>query len=46
LILFDPNNNTWRETLGYYDDNWTWFGMALFNHQLTDLSRNIPALGT
>lgn len=46
LILFDPNNNTWRETLSYYDDNWAWFGMALYNNQLPNLSLNIPALGT
>ncbi|MDB5187549.1 MAG: hypothetical protein JWO50_69 [Candidatus Kaiserbacteria bacterium] len=44
LILFDPDNNTWKETLSYYDDNWVWFGMALYNNQLPDLSKNIPTL--
>ena len=46
LVLFDPDNNSWRETLSYYDDNWAWFGMALYNDQLPNLAKNIPALGT
>ena len=46
LILFDPNNNTWKESLSYYDDNWVWFGMALYNDQFTDLTKHISFLST
>lgn len=38
LILFDPDTNTWRAPLSYYDANWVWFGMALYNDQLINLS--------
>lgn len=36
--LFNPDWNDWRTRLGYYDDNWTWFGIALYNDFLTNLS--------
>ncbi len=44
LILFDPDTNTWRAPLSYYDANWVWFGMALYNDQLPDLSLSIGNL--
>jgi endoglucanase len=44
LILFDPDTNTWRAPLSYYDANWVWFGMALYNDQLPDLSLSIGTL--
>jgi endoglucanase len=44
LILFDPDTNTWRAPLSYYDANWVWFGMALYNDQLPDLSLDIGTL--
>ena len=36
--LYDPNKQSWTTTLGYYDDNWAWFGMALYLHQLPNLA--------
>jgi endo-1,4-beta-D-glucanase Y len=40
--LFDSDTNTWREQLSYYDDNWAWFGIGLYNHLLPDLSAQYP----
>jgi endoglucanase len=28
-VLYDPDTNSWKGDVGYYDDNWAWFGMAL-----------------
>jgi len=36
-ILFTPDSNTWKIPLGYYDDNWAWFGIALYNNLLPNL---------
>jgi hypothetical protein len=36
--LFSPDSNTWKITLGYYDDNWAWFGIALYNNLLPNLA--------
>jgi endoglucanase len=41
-FLFDPGTNTWKERLSYYDDNWAWFGIALYNGLLPDLTANVP----
>lgn len=37
-VLFNPDSNTWKITLGYYDDNWAWFGIALYNDMLPNLA--------
>ncbi len=39
--LYDPDTQAWRTPLGYYDDNWAWFGMALYQGALTDLTRGV-----
>jgi endo-1,4-beta-D-glucanase Y len=36
-ILLNQDTNTWKITLGYYDDNWAWFGIALYNNLLPNL---------
>ena len=36
--LYDPNKQSWTKPLGYYDDNWAWFGMALYLQQLPNLA--------
>jgi endo-1,4-beta-D-glucanase Y len=41
-ILFNPDTNTWKITLGYYDDNWAWFGIALYNNFLPNLAEPSP----
>src|SRR3989344_1629933 len=34
---------TWAMPLSYYADNWTWFGIALYNRQLPNLAAELPA---
>jgi endo-1,4-beta-D-glucanase Y len=41
LYLYDPGQNTWRQPLSYYDDNWVWFGIALYNQLLPNLAADI-----
>ena len=38
--LYDPDKQAWRNKLSYYDDNWAWFGLALHEDALIDLSKN------
>lgn len=38
---YDPDTQSWKHTMSYYDDNWVWFGMALHNKQLPDLTELI-----
>lgn len=42
-FLYDSDTNAWKERLSYYDDNWAWFGIALYNNLLPNLSANLPA---
>jgi len=35
--LYSPDLQDWKKPLGYYDDNWAWFGLALYNHDLVNL---------
>ena len=35
--LYNPDTRSWKEKLSYYDDNWAWFGMALYNKLLPNL---------
>lgn len=37
-VLFSPDSNTWDTKLGYYDENWAWFGIALYNTMLPNLA--------
>lgn len=37
-ILYDPNGQRWKNEPGYYDDNWAWFGMALMEDALPNLT--------
>jgi hypothetical protein len=43
LYLYDPNTNAWKQLLSYYDDNWAWFGIALYKGQLPNLTASVPA---
>jgi endo-1,4-beta-D-glucanase Y len=42
LALYDANTGGWTPTLSYYDDNWAWFGVALYNGALPDLTARLP----
>jgi endoglucanase len=35
--LYSSDYQTWKRPLSYYDDNWAWFGLALYNNALTNL---------
>ncbi len=37
--LYNPNTQAWDNKLSYYDDNWAWFGIALHDEALIDLSQ-------
>ncbi len=41
--LYDPDTSSWKRELSYYDDNWAWFGVALYHDLLPNL---LPAVGT
>jgi endoglucanase len=38
LALYNPDTNSWKEPLSYYDDNWAWFGLALYYNFLPNLA--------
>jgi endo-1,4-beta-D-glucanase Y len=40
-LLFNPDTNSWKVKLGYYDDNWAWFGIALYNSMLPNLAEQL-----
>lgn len=35
--LYSSDAQSWKTTLSYYDDNWAWFGIALYNELLPNL---------
>jgi endoglucanase len=41
-FLYDPGADKWKEPLSYYDDNWAWFGIALYNNLLPNLAAQVP----
>lgn len=43
LALYDPGTASWKSPLSYYDDNWAWFGVALYDHLLPNLAADLPA---
>jgi endo-1,4-beta-D-glucanase Y len=38
LALYNPDISAWKKPLSYYDDNWAWFGMALYKNFLPNLA--------
>ncbi|MDE1941039.1 MAG: hypothetical protein KGI66_02890, partial [Patescibacteria group bacterium] len=37
IALYTPDYDAWVQPLSYYDDNWAWFGIALYNGLLPNL---------
>lgn len=37
---YNEDANSWFVPLSYYDDNWAWFGIGLYNNLLPNLSLN------
>ncbi len=36
--LYSPDYQAWKQVLSYYDDNWSWFALALYNNDLVNLA--------
>jgi endoglucanase len=45
VSLYDPSRHAWKVPLGYYPDNWVWFGLALHEHRLKDFIQILPPGG-
>jgi endoglucanase len=49
LPLYNRDTQNWTKKLGYYDSNWAWFGLAIYNNLLPNyfatLSKNDIAEG-
>lgn len=39
--LYDQNKNAWSHDMTYYGDNWSWFGIALYDGKLDNLAADI-----
>lgn len=37
--LYDTNENKWSQDVSYYSDNWAWFGIALYDDALPNLTK-------
>jgi endoglucanase len=37
-FLFNQDTNTFKDKLSYYDENWVWFGIGLYNNLLPNLA--------
>lgn len=42
VFLFNPDYNSFKQTLSYYDDNMVWFGLSLYNNLLPNLTAGLP----
>lgn len=40
VTLYSPDTQSWKDQLSYYDDNWAWFGIALYQDSLPNLTEN------
>ncbi len=41
LPYYSPDKQSWKNEMSYYDDNWVWFGLALHNGFLDNLTELI-----
>lgn len=35
--LYSPDTEDFNQDLGYYDQNWVWFGIAFYENKLVNL---------
>ncbi|MBX4215397.1 hypothetical protein KW797_00380 [Candidatus Parcubacteria bacterium] len=40
-VLYSPDKQGWKEFMSYYDDNWAWFGIALTENALPNLTATL-----
>jgi endo-1,4-beta-D-glucanase Y len=45
-VLYDTDTNSWRTPLGYYDDNWAWFGIGMYLDLLPNLAQDLKLPAT
>lgn len=38
LPLYSPDKQQWKSPLPYYEDNWAWFGIALYQNALPNIA--------
>ncbi|GAC1413951.1 MAG: hypothetical protein NVSMB66_6760 [Candidatus Doudnabacteria bacterium] len=38
-VLYSPDKDSWNNPLSYYDDNWAWLGLALYNNFAINLDQ-------
>lgn len=38
IFLYNSDTSKWKNPLSYYDENWVWFGIGLYNNLLPNLS--------
>lgn len=39
--LYSPDKQKWKEPLTYYEDNWAWFGIGLYQNALPNIAEDI-----
>lgn len=39
--LYSPDKQTFKQQLNYYESNWVWFGIAMYENMLPNLSKDI-----
>lgn len=39
--LYDQDKNSWAQEMTYYADNWTWFGIALYDKKLDNIAADL-----
>jgi endoglucanase len=39
--LYDQDKNSWNQEMTYYGDNWTWFGIALYDNKLDNIAKDL-----
>ncbi len=39
--LYDQDKNSWTREMTYYADNWSWFGIALYDNKLENLAAEL-----
>lgn len=39
--LYNPDVREWKQPLGYYNENWAWFGIALWHNMLPNLASEL-----
>lgn len=39
--LYDQDKNSWSKEMTYYGDNWSWFGIALYDNKLDNIAAEL-----